>query len=1011
MEIYFDGTLIDSDNYISFTNEFKQFDKSFMLGTAASNTITIEVPGNIAIPTNVLIKINDSNYSTMIVDSYEYEDNNILKLNLVDKMVLLDFNYNAQPIVPCTVKQILQDICTKAGITLATTTFTNQNLSVDYYDNTITAREYVSMIAELNGGFARINIDGALELVKFTGTPTNIDIDTCEDFRVGEKHKIERVVFDNGLLKFETSSDETKETLYLNNQNVYINDETTFNNIASQILNFEFYCFSTGNCEIKSNVRAGDLINFTDGTNNYPTIAQYNLNYVGGLNGGYELNINSQRQEETKIVGLGEQYKRLSVKIDRDKNEILEIVESQISDVEKEINPTSTASGSSIYLEDSAKTELIDFELEGKTEQDGEPTPDNPSELVSVGYKNYFTLDYITAAGITKNDTETNDFTYTDCWGRDIVLNTNLIKMLEPSTSYTITYKYQILERPSTFGRWNVNYNLLLYNGSSSVSLGTTNKNTIELNKWETTTAAFTTPSNLTDYRILAYNFKDGDNTTTGAIRIKDLMITKIQQAHSYIPYGKYGIEVKTRNANLFDINKNYYYGANTTSTVSDNTLTINGKWFAYQLYDLKPNTNYVLTLKKEIIQNAPNTGLIRIFGGTNSNNIINQVNSNVVRFNTGEYNQVGILFFASSNGTDTGIIKLSEIMLNEGTISLDYRTGQANAYLYTLDNPLCSIGDTKDLLYIKNGMLYVDRKIGKVVLDGSEDWENWSPALNYGFRLRNINNLKNIVSSSKEKILLCDYFKIAESQDYLTSNNTIEGMASTVGNLYVRLNQSSGDIKTWLSTHNTKVQYVLDTPYTEEIGQVDIPSTYKGITYLNTTDELEPNMNITYVRDTVIANYVESHVSELKITEKSIESRVQTIEESDYGGRINAVEERTTDTEKNIEVISTNIDTTTGEVRKVTTTNGMTFDENGLNIHTNQSTFNAQHTYEGTYYRDGDEVITETTINGFKATNLKNKGQHEYSYDDTHDLYEFIDERIEVDGEYCYATFYNGEE
>ena len=77
MEIYFDGTLIDSDNYISFTNEFKQFDESFMLGTTASNTITIEVPGNIAIPTNVLIKINNSNYSTMIVDSYEYEDNNI----------------------------------------------------------------------------------------------------------------------------------------------------------------------------------------------------------------------------------------------------------------------------------------------------------------------------------------------------------------------------------------------------------------------------------------------------------------------------------------------------------------------------------------------------------------------------------------------------------------------------------------------------------------------------------------------------------------------------------------------------------------------------------------------------------------------------------------------------------------------------------------------------------------------------------------------------------------------
>ena len=328
MKIYFDGTLIDSDNYISFSNEFKQFDETFLLGTTASNMITIEVPSTIAIPTNVLIKINETNYASLIVDSYEYEDNNILKLNLVDKMVLLDFNYNAQSIVPCTVKQILQNICLQAGITLATNSFTNDSLVVDYYDNTLTAREYVSMIAELNGGFARINTSGELELVKFSGTPTDIDIETCEDFRIGEKHKIERVVFDSGILKFESSTDESLETLYLNNQNVYITNETVFNNIANEILNFEFYCFSTGNCEIKPTVKAGDLINFTDGENNYPTIAQYDVSFMGGLSGGYELNINSKKQEETKVIGVSESFKRLRIEVNRDLNQISQTVES-----------------------------------------------------------------------------------------------------------------------------------------------------------------------------------------------------------------------------------------------------------------------------------------------------------------------------------------------------------------------------------------------------------------------------------------------------------------------------------------------------------------------------------------------------------------------------------------------------------------------------------------------------------------------------------------------------------
>ena len=81
------------------------------------------------------------------------------------------------------------------------------------------------------------------------------------------------------------------------------------------------------------------------------------------------------------------------------------------------------------------------------------------------------------------------------------------------------------------------------------------------------------------------------------------------------------------------------------------------------------------------------------------------------------------------------------------------------------------------------------------------------------------------------------------------------------------------------------------------------------------------------------------------------------------------------------------------------------------MNLYTGQDSYNTLINNVGTYYKDGDNVISETTKDGFMATNSKNKGQHSYSYDETNDLYEFIDERVEADGEYCYATFYNGEE
>ena len=125
------------------------------------------------------------------------------------------------------------------------------------------------------------------------------------------------------MLKFETSSDESLETLYLNQNNVFINTETVFNKIANKILNFEFYSITVSNCPIDPSVRAGDIITFYDDDGNeYPTIAQYSLNYNGGWIGGYSLDINSKQRQETKIKGDIERVKALAVTLDRNLNEL-----------------------------------------------------------------------------------------------------------------------------------------------------------------------------------------------------------------------------------------------------------------------------------------------------------------------------------------------------------------------------------------------------------------------------------------------------------------------------------------------------------------------------------------------------------------------------------------------------------------------------------------------------------------------------------------------------------------
>ena len=72
-------------------------------------------------------------------------------------------------------------------------------------------------------------------------------------------------------------------------------------NIYNELVGFAFYNVSVPQCPIDSSVRAGDVIVFTDGVNNYPTIAQYSLIYNGGWSGGYSLSVNTEQQQE-KII-------------------------------------------------------------------------------------------------------------------------------------------------------------------------------------------------------------------------------------------------------------------------------------------------------------------------------------------------------------------------------------------------------------------------------------------------------------------------------------------------------------------------------------------------------------------------------------------------------------------------------------------------------------------------------------------------------------------------------------
>ncbi len=394
MEIYFDGELINNDSYTGLTNTHKLFDDSFYLGAVVSNTFKLSVDKSAVSqhPSKVVIDDGNTIYH-LIVDNIE-EDKYSYIYTLVDALVNLNFNYDASEIITekaeleeeCLLSDILADICEKAELTLDSNITWLNDFAVTWYDNTILAREYVSMIAELQGGYAYINADGELSIKQHkTESIKTIDIDECSDFVLGEKKVIRRVVYDNTSGIFYEYKDEENEgnTIYINPKNVYVIDESIIENIFNSINGFEFYSIDVPNAPMDSSVKAGDVITFTDGENDYPTIAQYQKSYNGGWIGGYSLQVNSTKQEETQMTGLEQKVLSIQTQVNRN-NATLTTIAQQVEGNTSNITTIQTAIDSF-----SVTVEKVD-DLEERTTELEVGVEGLDTKLTQIGGQNMF---------------------------------------------------------------------------------------------------------------------------------------------------------------------------------------------------------------------------------------------------------------------------------------------------------------------------------------------------------------------------------------------------------------------------------------------------------------------------------------------------------------------------------------------------------------------------------------------------------------------------------------------
>ena len=193
----------------------------------------------------------DNNYEYVPIGIFNLQNtpttnNNKTTITLRDNRVKFDYGYNAKPLMDAndgkaTYKQLLQDMCDKAGVQNDVVTFRGENIETGLYDNTITSTTYISYIAEQGGYIAVISREGHLNFVDLSNLTTwRIPLSILSNnYEKGEPYKIERVVYESGTIKYETSSDDALNTLYLNSANPYIINKEQVDNILVNLNNFE----------------------------------------------------------------------------------------------------------------------------------------------------------------------------------------------------------------------------------------------------------------------------------------------------------------------------------------------------------------------------------------------------------------------------------------------------------------------------------------------------------------------------------------------------------------------------------------------------------------------------------------------------------------------------------------------------------------------------------------------------------------------------------------------------
>lgn len=282
--------------------------------------------------------------------------------------------------------------------------------------------------------------------------------------------------------------------------------------------------------------------------------------------------------------------------------------------------------------------------------------------------------------------------------------------------------------------------------------------------------------------------------------------------------------EINVCGKNLFDKDNatNGYFTANT------GVLTSGDANWKYQYIKVSPNTTYTIsgitTMQYTIgaSQFDKNKSFVAIAKAYINGSFTTNANTEYV-------------------GVSVRAAETNAFQLEKGSSATNFEPYQGNTYNIDLPSgmELCKIGNYQDYFYKDSDKWYLHKEIGKVVLNGSENWQYY-------------NGIQYITSISDYKlsglICLCSHYiaqqNVSISGDMLDKHIAFRNTVNNP-NLYIKDSTytDSTTFKTWLSTHNTSVYYVLATPTSTEITDTTLINQLEEL-YIAKSKENQTNIS-----------------------------------------------------------------------------------------------------------------------------------------------------------------------